>query len=251
MNDVLLALDGFKNNKIYYGDTDCVYIHKNDYNIIIEKGLVGKDLFQSKNDYGENAGIVYGLFLAPKVKYCIVIDENGILSQKTTFKGFNQNINNITFKDFLDLEQDKTLKNISKLKWKRELAGIKIPHRKVGCEKCDESKKCVGCVIKPEMNCFNCEITKSCQDCLSKITRIAEYSVEINKLKRKPENELGHMLPYYQRENDVFEEKPVRKPIKKCSRCEIEKCPDNYIYNKSICRLCHNENMGKRGNAAS
>ena len=30
MNDVRLALDGFKNNKIYYGDTDSVYIHEND-----------------------------------------------------------------------------------------------------------------------------------------------------------------------------------------------------------------------------
>ena len=28
MNDVILALDGFKNNKIYYGDTDSVFIHK-------------------------------------------------------------------------------------------------------------------------------------------------------------------------------------------------------------------------------
>ena len=101
------------------------------------------------------------MFLAPKVKYCVVIDENGILSQKTTFKGFNQNTNNITFKNFLDLEQGKTLKNISKLKWKRKLAGIEIRHRKVDCENCDETKKCVGCVIKPEMNCFNCEKSKS------------------------------------------------------------------------------------------
>ena len=30
MNDVILTLDGFKNNKIYYGDIDSVYIHKND-----------------------------------------------------------------------------------------------------------------------------------------------------------------------------------------------------------------------------
>ena len=45
MNDVILALDGFKNHKIYYGDTDSVYIHKNDYNMLIEKGLVGKNLF--------------------------------------------------------------------------------------------------------------------------------------------------------------------------------------------------------------
>ena len=185
----------FKNIKIYYGDTDSVYIHKEDYDILKDKGLVGKNLFQSKNDYGENVGIVYGMFLAPKVKYCIVINQCGILSQKTTFKGFNQNIINITFKDFPDLEQGKTLKNISKLKWKRELAGIKIPHRKIGCENCDENKKCADCEIKPEMICFNCEISKSCQYCLSKITRVAEISVEINKLKRKPENEFGYMLP--------------------------------------------------------
>ena len=105
MNDVFLTLDGFKNNKIYYGDTDSVYIHKNDYNILDENGLIGKNLWQSKNDYGDNAGIIYGLFLAPKVKYSIVIDENGVLSQKTTFKGFNQNIIDIIFKDFLDLEK--------------------------------------------------------------------------------------------------------------------------------------------------
>ena len=77
--------------------------------MLIEKRFVAKDLFQSKNDYGESAGIVYGLFLAPKGKYCIVINENGILSQKTTFKGFNQNIKNVTFKDFLNLDQGKTL----------------------------------------------------------------------------------------------------------------------------------------------
>ena len=111
-----------------------MYIHKDDYNVLIEKGLVGKDLFQSKNDYGDSAGIIYGLFLAPKVKYCIVIDECGVLSQKTTFKVYNQNINNIKFTDFLDLEQGKTLTKISKLKWKRELTGVKIPHRKIGCE---------------------------------------------------------------------------------------------------------------------
>ena len=184
------------------------------------------------------------MFLAPKVKYCIVIDENGKLSQKTTFKGFNQNINNITFKDFLDLEQGKTIKNISKLKWKRELAGIKIPHRKVGCENCDESKKCVGCVIKPEMNCFNCEISKSCQNCLSKISRITEYSVEINKLKRLAENEFGHMLPYYRIENNIV----IEKPNKKCSKCETEINTKNYIKNKTICRACHNENMRNRRN---
>ena len=97
MNDVILAPDGFKNNQFYYGDTGSIQFHKKDYNMLIEKTLVGKDLFQSINDYGENARIVYGLVLAAKVKYCTVIDENGILSQKKFFKGFNRNINNITF----------------------------------------------------------------------------------------------------------------------------------------------------------
>ena len=215
MNHVILALDGFKNNTIYYGDTDSVYIHKDDYNILIEKRLVGKDLFQSKNDYGDNAGILYGLFLAPKVKYCIIIDESGVLSQKATFKAFNQNINYKKFKDFLDLEAGETLKNRSKQKWKRELAGIKIPHRKIDCENCEESKKCDFCVIKPEMNCFHCEIVKSCQDCLNKITRIAEHSVEINKLIRKPENEFGHMLPYYVFETTILLKKNLFKKLLK------------------------------------
>ena len=84
------------------------------------------------------------------------------------------------------MEQGKTLENISKLKWKRELAGIEIPHRKNGSENCDENKKVVGSEIKTEKNCFNCEICKSCQTSLNKITLISEYSVEVNKVKRQP-----------------------------------------------------------------
>ena len=73
MNDVILALDGFKNNKLYYGDTDSVYINNDDYEALKTKGSIGKNLYQSKNDYG-NGGILYDLFLAPKIKYCINID---------------------------------------------------------------------------------------------------------------------------------------------------------------------------------
>ena len=87
MNDVILALDGFKNNKIYYGDTDSIYIHNNEYEILKTKCLIEKNLYQSKNDYSMG-GILYGLFLPPKIKYCIVVDANGIILQKkTTFKG--------------------------------------------------------------------------------------------------------------------------------------------------------------------
>ena len=153
MNDVMSALDGFKNNKIYYGDTDSVYIHNDDYEILKTKGLIGKNLYQSKNDYGKG-GILYGLFLAPKIKYCIAIDENGILSQKTTFKGYDQNMVGLNFKDFLDLERGDTILGKSKLNWKRDLHGVKIPHRVFQCPQCDNDKICKECEISPKMNCF-------------------------------------------------------------------------------------------------
>ena len=86
-------------------ETRIVYTYTKTTTILSKKGLLAENLSQSKNDYGENAGIVYGVFLASKVKYCIVIDDNGALAQKTTFKGFNQNIKNITFKNSLDLER--------------------------------------------------------------------------------------------------------------------------------------------------
>ena len=59
------------------------------------------------------------------------------------------------------------------------------------------------------------------------------------------------MLPYYQTEDNNVKEKPVKKPIKKCSKCENGINPDNYIKNKTICRECHNENMRKRRNMGS
>ena len=197
MNDVILTIDGFKNNNIYYGDTDSIYIHNDDYNKLKEHGLIGKNLGQSKNDYSEGAGIIFGLFLAPKIKYCIVLDENGILSQNTTFKGYNQNLHGLSFKDYIDLELGNTISNMSKIKWKREFGGIKIPHRKHDCSNCNESLLCDSCKRNPKMNCFQCELAKACDSCLSIISRKTEYNADINKMKREPANENGDMLPYY------------------------------------------------------
>ena len=56
-------------------------MHNNSYEILKTKSLIGKDLHQSKKDYSM-VGNLDGLMLAPKIKYCIVIDENGKLSQK-------------------------------------------------------------------------------------------------------------------------------------------------------------------------
>ena len=54
------------------------------------------------------------------------------------------------------------------------------------------------------------------------------------------------MLPYYQIENDVVVERPIKKVAKKCTKCEMEINPENYIKKKTICRACHNENMRNR-----
>ena len=73
------------------------------------------------------------------------------------------------------------------------------------------------------MKCFSCEVSKSCPDCLSRITRIAENSVEINKVKRQPENEFGYALLYYKTEAKVLIGEPVQKPIKNAVNTEQKK----------------------------
>ena len=52
-----------------------------------EAGLVGKNLLQGKNEHGDG-GIFYGLFLAPKIEYCLTINKYGIIDEKNCFKGF-------------------------------------------------------------------------------------------------------------------------------------------------------------------
>ena len=140
MSDVIFALHNFENTKIYYSDTDSIYTHKNDYEVLKTQGFIGKELFQSKNDSGD-ARIIYGLFLAPKIKYCLVINEIGVISQKTTFKGYDNNISRVGFKDLLDLERGKMVRNLSKLNWERELYGVEQPHRSVDCENCQDHEK--------------------------------------------------------------------------------------------------------------
>ena len=154
MNDVILALGGFEKYKIYYGDTGSKYMHNNDYEILNTKGIFGKNIHQSKIDYGKG-GILYLLFLAPKIKYCIVNDENGILSQKTTFKGYDQYMVELNLRDFFDLERGDTVLVRSKLKWKRDLYGVKIPHRVFHGPQCDNEKICKQCEISSKLNCLN------------------------------------------------------------------------------------------------
>ena len=58
MNNFVRIIDGFKNNNVYYEDTDSIYIEKKHWNKLDEANLVGEKLGQSENDYG-NGGIYY------------------------------------------------------------------------------------------------------------------------------------------------------------------------------------------------
>ena len=78
--------------------------------------------------------------------------------KKTTFKKYDQNMVGMNFKDFLELENGEMILGKSKLNWKRNLHGVRIPHRVFQCPQCDNDKTCNQCKIKPKMNCFVCEI---------------------------------------------------------------------------------------------
>ena len=65
-----------------------MYIKKNFGDKSDKANLVGEDLCQGKNDY-KTCGIFYGLFSAPKIKYCLTIDNFAIVHEHKTVKGFN------------------------------------------------------------------------------------------------------------------------------------------------------------------
>ena len=115
MNDVVIALDEFKNHKIYYSDTDGTYIHRKDYEVLKEQNLIGKDLYQSRNEYGD-AGIVYAFLISAKIKYYKGIDDNDLLQQNITFKECDRGISQIEFKNFLNIENGLIVPNTYKTK---------------------------------------------------------------------------------------------------------------------------------------
>ena len=78
MNNFIQANDRFYTNEVYYTDTDSLYIENKHWDKVDEAGLVGKILLQGKNDY-KDGGIFHGLFLAPKIKYCLTKNKYGVI----------------------------------------------------------------------------------------------------------------------------------------------------------------------------
>ena len=177
MNNFNREINGFYNNSIYYSNTDSLYIEKKYWDVLDKANLVGEELCQGKNDY-KTGGIFYGLFLAPKIKHCLTIDDYGIIKEHKTFKGFNDS------KRLLDRSQYfKTIEGEKKTamlprSWKKSFDnGIIIPTKMRFCNECNNKKMCYKCNIQINEN--------------------KEFEANLNLLKRKAPNEFGYMLPYY------------------------------------------------------
>ena len=85
MNNFIHAINGFYTDDVYYTDTDSLYIENKHWEKVESVGLVGKRLLRGENDY-KDGGKFHGLFLAPKIKYCLIIKEYGITSEKNALK---------------------------------------------------------------------------------------------------------------------------------------------------------------------
>ena len=85
MNIFIHAIDGFYTNDVYYTDTDSLYFQSKHWEKLDKAGSVRKNSLQGKNDY-KDGGIWYAIFLAPKIKYCLIFNKYGIIDEKSVSK---------------------------------------------------------------------------------------------------------------------------------------------------------------------
>ncbi|ESP03287.1 hypothetical protein LOTGIDRAFT_171633 [Lottia gigantea] len=117
MNNFIHVIDGFYKPEICYTDTDSLYISSSNWDKLNETGLVSEnDYCKGKNDYGDG-GIIYGLYLAPKVKYNIIVTSDGILKEKKTFKGYSND--KIAVEDYIRLASGHDVTNEFKKPWEK------------------------------------------------------------------------------------------------------------------------------------
>ena len=177
MNNFIHAIDGFYTNDVYYTDTDSLYFESKHWEKPDKAGLVGKNLLQGKNDY-KDGGIWYALFLAPKIKYCLIIKKYGNIDEKKCFKGFTNVSDNLNRKEYFKMADGDNLIAKVPISWKKSISqGVVIPHKMRNCNKCTKDSLC--------------------DDCDKLINQNKEFSANLNKLKREKPNNFGHMLPKY------------------------------------------------------
>ena len=120
MNNFIHANNGFYTNDVYYTDTDSLYIEKKHWDKLDKAGLVGKNLLQGKNDY-KDGGIFFGLFLAPKIKYCLTINKYSVIDEHKTFENFKDVSDNLDRKEYFYMARGDKLIAKSPISWKKVL----------------------------------------------------------------------------------------------------------------------------------
>ena len=128
-------------------------------------------------------GIFYAWFLAPKIKYCLVTVDFGVILAKRTFKGFSEEHGMIKLEKFISLSEGKTVSGRFLIDLTKTSEGLKIPPRKQDSSDCDNRKICSGFVTKIKMNCYNCEMETACRTCLDLISQNKTSSTDNNMLK--------------------------------------------------------------------
>ena len=70
------------------------------------------------------------MFLAPKIKYCLTINNYGVIDEHKTFKGFTNVSDNLDRKEyFKKFEGDKLVARVP-LSWKKSFSqGVVIPQK--------------------------------------------------------------------------------------------------------------------------
>ncbi|ESO91120.1 hypothetical protein LOTGIDRAFT_153554 [Lottia gigantea] len=129
MNNFIHVIDGFYKPEIYFTDTDSLYISSSNWDKLNEAGLVSEnDYCKGKNDYGDG-GIIFGLYLVPKVKYNIILTSDGVLKEKKTFKGYSND--KISVEDYIRLASGHDVTNEFKKPWVKSFTnGVVIPDDK-------------------------------------------------------------------------------------------------------------------------
>ena len=177
MGKFIREINGFYECNIYYTDTDSLYIEKKYWDVLDKANLVGEDLCQGKNDY-KTGGTFYGLFLAPKTKYSLTLDDYGIIKEHKTFKGFNNSKRLLDRSQYFKMIDGEKISAMLPRSWKKSFdSGIIIPTKMRFCNECGDKIMCVKC---------NYQINKN-----------KEFSANLNELKLEAPNKYGHMLPFY------------------------------------------------------
>ena len=154
-----------------------MFIEKKYWDVLDKANLVVKNLCQGKNVY-ISGGIFYGLFLAPKIKYCLTINELGVFEQHMTFGGFNDSKRLLDRSQYFDMLNGKKISALLPRSWKKSFNnGIVIPTKVRHCNACKD-----GILFAV---------------CNNQINENKEFEANLNFLKREKPTDHGYMLPYY------------------------------------------------------